>query len=137
MRFERICHLLDWGIFGSISGIHVSELVDKFQVIKTKAGNSPELDRVKGNNPLIIMDSGIVEISNGTSALVKEDELFSGFFFDTYSIKDCQIKSETDSVMYLLDIDDYLAILINYKELAMRTMAVIESFDKHKTAVAV
>ena len=78
-----------------------------------------------------------VEVTEGTNALLKEDEIFSGFFFETFSLDDCEIKSETDSVMYLLDINDYLSVLINYKELAMETMAVIESFDKHKTAIAI
>jgi len=131
MRFDRILHLLDIGLFGKISGIHVSELADKFQVIKTKSGDHANLDRVKGRDHLIIVDSGTIEIENGKSSVVHEDEVCTSLFFDNNSIKDCTLTSISDSVIYLLEINDYLSVMINYKELARETLGIIESFDKH------
>jgi len=137
MRFDRICHILNIGLFGNISGIHVSEIIDKFQVIKTKAGDSLNLDRVIGNNHLVFVDTGSIEIDSGTKTMINEDEVFTSFFFDTLSIKDSRITSTSDSIVYLLDLSDYLAVMINYKELARETMGIIEQFEKNKSAVAI
>jgi len=137
MRFDRVCHILKLGLFGKISGIHISELIDKFQVIKTKANNLLNFDRIKGQNHLIYVDTGTIKINTGSTATLEEDEAYTALFFDAESIKNCEIESVSDSVIYLLEINDYLAVMINYKELARETMETIESFDKNITTIAV
>ncbi len=130
MLFDKILHVLDIGLFGKIAGIHVSEIVDKFQVINSQANHIVNLDKIMGQNHLIYVDTGMIEIKTEKSSVINEDEVCSAFFLNNKHIKDHQIVSITDSVIYLLDINDYLAVMINYKELARETLGVIESFDK-------
>lgn len=137
MRFERCTYMMDMNVFGHIRGLHVSEMVDKFQVVRLKAEAALDTDRIRGYSPLIIVESGSVEISNGTNVVVKQDELFTGFFFDVFPFVESTITASEDSVVYLLDMNDFLSVLINYKKLATEVMAHIESLDKHRAARAV
>ncbi len=137
LLYDRVCYFLDNKIFEDIPGLLVSQIVDHVQVVKTKMGSPLRLDKIIGSNPLVIVETGSIEIKGNISTSLVENELFGSFFLDNETFASHEIISTTDSVVYFLDINHFLAVLINFKDQAKETIERIEELDNKRITVTV
>ena len=137
LLYDRVCFFLDSDTFNGIPGLLISQIVDHVQVIKTKMGEPLQTDKIIGPNPLIISETGSIELKGKISIILGEEEVFGGFFLDNESLKDYEIVSVTDSVVYFLDIKHFLSVLTNFKDQAKDTIERIENLDIKRLKITV
>jgi len=59
-----------------------------------------------------------------------ENDVFGQFFLDNLKISDFQIQASQNTVIYLLNLSDYLGVLTNFRDLAKEVMEGIENQDR-------
>ena len=133
-RFNKTIYLQDFEVFQPLKGVHISQIVDKLQVIKVFEGDDMQMDRIKGLSPLVIVESGKIELKGPERVLtLNEDEYFGGFFLDENKLSEYSMKAVSDAVVYFLDISDFLSVLTNFRNQAKEFMEKIEENDLVKT----
>jgi hypothetical protein len=129
-RFNRTLYLNSLDIFDKLNPVHVSQMVDKLQIIKVFANDKIDTDRIQGKSPIVIVESGKIELKGPDQVVVlSENEHFGGFFLDNNKLSQYTITTISDSVVYFLDINDFLAVLTNFRNMAKEVMEKIEEKD--------
>jgi len=131
MLFDRTLYISKLDCLENQALVHVSQMIDKLQVVKLGDMEELKQSRLQSQNPLIIVESGKIEIEgNGSTFTLHENDLFGSFFLDNLDLRDFKIHAIQDSVVYFLDSSDFLTVLTNYRERAKETLEKIETNDE-------
>jgi signal-transduction protein with cAMP-binding, CBS, and nucleotidyltransferase domain len=133
-RFNRTLYLNGFEIFKDLDAVHVSQMVDKIQVIKAFSGTEIKTERIKGRHQLMIVESGKVELKGPDKVLTLRQDDFTGeFFLDHHKLQEFTLTAVEDSVVYFLDLSDFLLVLTNFRDKAKEVLEKIEENDLVKT----
>jgi len=129
-RFNRTLYLHSFEIFKELDAVHVSQIVDKIQIIKAFSGTEIKTDRIKGRHQLMIVESGKIELKGPDKVLtLRQDEFCGEFFLDHHTLQEFTLSAVEDSIVYFLDLSDFLLVLTNFRDKAKEVLEKIEEND--------
>lgn len=136
LRFSKTLMLSKLEVFKPVVKLHLSQLVEMIHVVKIRKGEVYDLAGYKGSNPLIITETGESELySSDKLYKLIENDMFGAFLLDNDYASAYKIRATKNSVLYLLDINDFLGVLANFRDIASEVLENIEINDNKKHLV--
>ena len=137
LTIDKIMFLKNIPVFSQISGILLSQIVDRFRTLKLKDGAKVELYDEDNDKPIFIVGKGSVTLYHEDDPLIslKEKDVFGDIFTMDESKSTTSLTVKGETIIFQITLNDFFDVMANQHELAQSFISNISSkFIKQETA---